>query len=753
MGTGIDKLASPSALSFLNAATPDSIPAAAMTAVAAISSAISFIYNSYKHYEEKKHAEEIAVIEGLHQEFLAKISIRESNIVTGFPPIFQKDGEGQCQAMTMTDAQVRSIANNALRAPTDIDLVTYRHHIICAIDALKKYYFLHDDKTGITVQVILYLLNVLEKLLQFEGYAFDIAYLNALCNFICNYASKRGEKSKHFTCLNPVFCHLGFATQKLIQHRETRSQEEMVAELRGTCMSYINQSIRALAKFTLPYTEWDHVNCCDPYQLRDGIYASEYITRAGAGLVTWTHSQLTLPTDCLLTHFVRTLTTYYLQTIDSTRRPRIPLQDNLIITKAPDAILQNIYGIFEAHPEKKPIVAAITQKIMKTLTQFAQLIHSLISFLYFLNELSKTIKNLGAAETDNPMHCRRMYALHEQLSDQIQKQAEIVEKSFEEIDRLNDHQMRIAEKECFLRKLIQMINGIKISVDNQSDAIRERRSKFNQKQTAAEREETMREHMVEVVNNVGFACNIALPELRSNITASAMSGSARRIIPRVTRQPTRFLPHPTATTHTAAVNIAQAPSSASTTPNEHTVAALPSAAAHNEHNNESETAHHTTSVTHLQIQPTTTHHAIVIPQAHLKIYNELYETAKKKSTHTNMQLLHLMLDAMNNYTRDDSRISRLFCGDLFHHQIDEASKLAKNLREKIAGIINQSNDAVRPLVLEQLGALSDGIKKPDVKADGTFATRIQFIIKKCGEKGIFLSPHVPTAVSAMQQAM
>jgi len=626
----MDKLASPGALGFLTAATPDSIPAVAAAAVAAVGAALFFVYESYKHYEEEKHAKEIAIIEGLHQEFLAKISIHECNVVIGFPPIFQKNASGQYQSMTMTDAQVKNIANNALRAPTDIDLIAYRHHLICAIDALKKYYFLHDDKTGITVQVILYLVNILEKLLQFEGYAFDIAYLNALCNFICHYASKRGEKSEHFTCLNPVFRHLGYATQKLIQHREIRSQEEMVAELRGTCMFYTDQSIRALAKFTLPHTEWHLVNCCDPYQLRAGIYASEYITRI-IGSATWTHSQLSLPENCSLTDFVRTLTTYYLQTIDSTRRPQIPAQNNLIITTIPDAVLQNIYGIFEAHPDKKPTTAAATQKIMMTLTQFAQLIHSLISFLYFLNELSKTIKNLGAAETDNPTHCRRLYALHEQLSDQIQKQAEIVEKSLREIDRLNNHEMRVSEKECFLRELIKMTNEIKTSVNSQSDAIRERRNKFDQKQTAAEHEETLREHMVEVVNSLVLTCNITLPELRPPV-------------PRVRRQPTPFLPHPTA-------------------------------------------AHHTASVTHLQAQPLALRHAIAIPEEHLKIYNELYEIAKTKSAQTNMQLLHLTLDAMNNYTRNDSRTSRVFHGNFSHHQLDEASQIAKNLREK-----NVSND-------------------------------------------------------------
>src|SRR3990167_3112340 len=135
----IDKLASPCALEFIAAAVPKGLPTtaagAAVVAIAAAGAAVLFVYNLYEHYQAEKHATEITGIEQLHQEYLAKIAIHECNLVAGFPPIFQKNEDGQYQAMTMIDAQVNSIARNALRAATDIDLVSYRHHIICAIAA------------------------------------------------------------------------------------------------------------------------------------------------------------------------------------------------------------------------------------------------------------------------------------------------------------------------------------------------------------------------------------------------------------------------------------------------------------------------------------------------------------------------------------------------------------------------------------------------------------------------------------------
>lgn len=710
----IDKLASPSALGFIAAAIPTSLPAtatgAAVLAIAAAGAAVMFVYNLYEYYEAKKHAEEIARIEQLHQEYLAKISIHECNLVAGFPPIFQKNDDGQYQAMTMTDAQVNSIARNALRAPTDIDLVTYRHHIICAIAALKKYYFLHNDKTGLTVQVILYLLNILEKLLQFEGYAFDIAYLNALCNFICTYASTKGEKSEHFTCLNPVFRHLQYATQKLIQHRETRSQEEMIAELRGTCMFYIDRSIRSLTKFLIPHTEWHLVDCCDPYPLRDGIYAAEYITRL-IGPARWTHSQQTLPDYCSLTNLVRILVRFYLQTIDSTRQPALPQQNNLAITTLSEDTLQNIHAIFEAHPDKNPAKEfqhTETQHTITALTQFSKLIHSMISFLYFLNELTKIIKNLGASETDNPAHCRRLYALHETLSNSIETQAEAVLKLFSDINRRNDNQMRIAEKECFLRELMQMINEIKINIDTQSDAIRERRKAFNKKQSAMIEDTAPREHMSEVVNRLSIACNIALPRSINTTPSSTRSNSAQCIrmtpppTPQVRRQPTQSLP--TRVTQNTPPQVPTSPPA--------------------------------------RIQPVPVNapqHNITFP----KTYDALYEVAKTKSTHINLQLLHLMLDMVNDYSKNDSRALRVLHGSFFHHHVEDATKFTANLTTKLGNIRDNADSATTPLVQEQLQILSDIIQKPDTNQTGSFATRVAFITGKCRESGITLQADIP----------
>lgn len=713
----IDKLASPSALGFIAAAVPATLPTttagAAVLAIAAAGAAVIFIYNLYEHYEAKKHAEEIARIEELHQEYLAKIAIHECNLVAGFPPIFEKNADGQYQAMSMTDAQVRSIACNALRAPTDIELVTYRHHIICAIAALKKYYFLHNDKTGLTVQVILYLMNILEKLLQFEGYAFDIAYLNALCGFICTYASTRGELSEHFTCLNPVFRHLQYATQKLIQHRETRSQEEMIAELRGTCMFYIDRSIRSLTKFLIPHTEWHSVDCCDPYPLRNGIYTAEYITRI-IGPARWTHSQRVLPTDCSLTNLVCVLSKFYLQTIDSTQRPALPQQHNFAITTISEDTLQNIHAIFEAHPDKNPAKAfqhAETQQIITALTQFSKLIHSMTSFLYFLNELTKMIKNIGTSEIDNPSHCRRLYALHQTLSDSIETQAETVQQSLRNINRRNDNQMRIAEKECFLRELMQMINEIKVNIDKQSDAIRERRKAFNKKHGEEMNDETVREHMAEIVNQLSTACNITLPKSLTVTPSSTRANSAQsvRIVPpppQIIQQPNQLRPG----------NVEQ-----------HAIPRVP--------------IRPLADPEHIPPEPIIApHNADSFP----KSYDALYEKAKPKSPNANLQLLHLMLEMMCDYTKDDSRALRVLHFSFFHHHVNDASAFSENLKTKIRELgENRADDAIKALIREQLQILSDITKKPGANKAGSFTTRVTYISKRCAENGISLQAEIP----------
>jgi len=79
--------------------------------------------------------------------------------------------------------------------------------------------------------------------------------------------------------------------------------------------------------------------------------------------------------------------------------------------------------------------------------------------------------------------------------------------------------------------------------------------------------------------------------------------------------------------------------------------------------------------------------------------------------------------------------------------------LRKIYVKKMCQMTSESDDATRSLLLEQLQILSDDIKKPDVKADGAFATRVQFIIEKCREKGVSLSPPAPAAAPARQQSM
>jgi hypothetical protein len=725
----LDKLASPSALGFIAAATPSAIPetAAGVTAaaVAIASAAILFIYSIYEHYEEKKHAEAIKLIEGLHQEELAKISIPECNIVTGFPPIFQKDSEGKYNAMTMTDAQVSRIASDALRTPTDINLVAYRHHIIRAIEALKKYYFLHQEKTGLTVQVILYLINVLEKLLEFQGYAFDIAYINKLCNFICKYASSKGKQSEHFTCLNPVFRHLQYAMQKLIAHKETRSQEEMIGELRGTCMFYIDKSIRALTKFAVPHTEWRDIDTADPYQLRDGIYSSEYIKRYS--ITHWTHEKKSLPQECQLSNIISKLTYYFLETLDCKKQPYIPVWQISILSELPEDALINIHAIFEAEPEKnphKPIHDPETIQLMETLSQFAKLIHYMISFLYFLNELTKMIKNIGSAEADNPERCKRIYALHEILSDQIRIQAEIIEKAFIAINRQNNNQMRIAEKECFLRDLLQMIKEIKLTIDSQSDAIHERRIALEKKYGEALNNAIARENMAEVVKQIEMVYNIKIPS-RMSFTPASLPIFTTTPTPTPASQP---ISPPTNSPEKNIKIPANLRVSKQPTPKQHHANATP--------------------------------RPLIAPKCPIKqnstiihypkSYETMYATAKTKSIHKNLPLLHLIIIMMNDYTKNNSTVSRILHGSFFHHHVDEANTFSENFTKKISTLTNNSDATTRSLLLEALQKLITHANKPATNKAGSFAMRVKFIRDKCKEQGVEL--HVPLKNNASTAA-
>ena len=101
------------------------------------------------------------------------------------------------------------------------------------INELKTFYFdrlrgeegdsLEEKKNDVLSTVISYLLYILDNhCLHFEGYDYDIAYLDAITNFIRGYASlEQSKNTPSFSNLNDAFESLSAAKIILVKHKES----------------------------------------------------------------------------------------------------------------------------------------------------------------------------------------------------------------------------------------------------------------------------------------------------------------------------------------------------------------------------------------------------------------------------------------------------------------------------------------------------------------------------------------------------
>lgn len=256
----LTKMGSPSALSLF--ASSDAIPAmVAAGAVLAVSAAL-FTYSEFKSYQAKKHKEKVEEVNAFYTTHLKQILVPSHGKIHGFPSIFQLVDD-KYQSMHFTPDQVKDIGTNMPHG-TDIALSSYRESIRAAIRKLKEYYFSRKDgkkikSDDVTAGVLSYLMQMLDtKCLNFLGYDYDIAYLEAICKFINAYASrKNGVKSQHFSRLAPVYAHLLKAKIKLEKHKEVLSLQETVAELKDSCVSHSDNLIRMLVKMVVQDQDTD----------------------------------------------------------------------------------------------------------------------------------------------------------------------------------------------------------------------------------------------------------------------------------------------------------------------------------------------------------------------------------------------------------------------------------------------------------------------------------------------------------------
>lgn len=518
---GLEKaLGSPMALSLASTNDlPMTIVGLAAGGVVLTVSAGVYLYDKFERYEEKKHRKEIEEINHLWKRFLEKIVVPGFEDIQGLPPVFKlttNENSAAADFLHFTDDQIRDLGKN-LPHGADIALLPYRESIVSALLKLQEYYFSRDDRHDLTAAVLSYLLYFLfTKCMNFQGYDYDIAYLDALSQFINAYASRHGEvNSQHFTRLQPVYNYLLSAKKYLEKHKEALSLEELLSELRDSCSNSSNKLLRNLVKMTI---DRDYGYLSDTValdELQRNILRRRYVSSQIKGIELIPDFEINLP-ESVFKEWIIHLSQFYIKSL----RPISSIKENTILApeelfsfiaraksileepdlskvdndqlKQLDRELHLIRKVFKSSPNfintqldpdnNKPrfIVVDTEKEILNRTTliaQFARLIHSIISMQYVCTHLLKSIKQLGDIYAKDPNHFREIFGALNQLMTVIKNGVNANLNAFKELEDANLNEMRLDKEELFSREIVNTLKTVKQMTKNLGAQVLEYRNK------------------------------------------------------------------------------------------------------------------------------------------------------------------------------------------------------------------------------------------------------------------------------------
>lgn len=505
----LTKLGSPSALSLF--ASADTIPAlVAAGAILAVNAAL-FTYSEFKSYQEKVHKEKMNNVNDLYLAHLKQIMVPHHGKIHGFPPIFQLI-DGTYQSMHFTPAQVKDIGTEVPHG-TDIALSSYRESVRAAIRKLKEYYFSRKEgssikENDITAGVLSYLMQMLDtKCLNFLGYDYDIAYLDAICKFINAYSSRNGVSSQHFSRLAPVYAHLLKAKQKLEKHKEVLSLEETVAELKDSCVNHSDILIRMLVKMVIKDSDTELADTVAQEELKEGILRQHYIHSEILGFEIRSDDKILIP-ESIFKDWIKKLSDYYLRA----QNTDIGQQDNnlhspndffVFLNKAKETLGRKLFGrhkeqeemhkqlklirkVFQEsgnfistrynkHSKKFEVITDSLHLVDRSLimAKVAKLAHEIISLQYLCMHLLKSIQLLGDLYVNNPAHFCKIFAVLDQLCVLIQDDVRSTKQAFRQLQEDNDNNMQIEEKELFPSQVRDALESIYGEIKDLGEQVKE----------------------------------------------------------------------------------------------------------------------------------------------------------------------------------------------------------------------------------------------------------------------------------------
>lgn len=542
----ITKLASTSALSLLASGGTSAIPELIIGgAIVAVAAAV-FTYKEYKKFEEKKHKKKIEEINKLYTERLKKITVPFYGSIDGFPPIFQLNKENKYESLHYNAAEVKDIGK-VPPSGGDVALVSYRESIRAAIRKLQEYYFIRaqsgdEDSDEITIRVLSYLLHMIDtKCLNFLGYEYDIAYLEALTEFINEYSSLgRGEHSQHFSRLKKVYKYLLEAKQKLEKHKEFLSLSETVAALRDHCVQHSDLMIRTFVKMVANQDDTELAATVSHDEIIDGILREHYIRKELWGIELVSDHQVDIP-ESVFKEWLKNLSVYYLRSLNietgqkTTKAPCYKDFFNFIrkaekylagktegssekeIKKSNETIQEQLKLIAQVFKDSDNFISTIYRvsdkkfhvvhdeptlvERTKVVANFAKLIDDVISLQYVCIHLSKSIKELGEIYVKNPRHFHKIFGAVAKLCLLIQTDLQTCVDDFIALQEKNKDEMQVARKEQFPNEVRDLLDSVAVGVERFGTEIKNCRRKAK-KAINKDTVQSVSYEMLEVVESV-----------------------------------------------------------------------------------------------------------------------------------------------------------------------------------------------------------------------------------------------------------
>ena len=508
-------LGSPSALSL---ATPqDAVATLVIAGGTLLVAGAVFSYNSWQNYEAKKHRKKMELINEIYKEHLQRIMVPGYDEIRGFPIIFKFNDDKETSTAESMHMNVDEVDAIGKYLPHGNDnLSEYREAVLNAMLKLKEYYFSKKDINSTTCRVLTYLLYMLEtKCFNFAGYNYDIAYLNAIANFINAYASIKGtENSTHFSRLQPVYAYVLTAKQLLEKHRDSLSVGELVSELGDCCKDNSRQMIRSFVKLTVKPDHFDLVKTVAHDELMDGKLRKQYVRTEVLGIDLIDDHEVVLP-DSIFKDWIKTLSAYYLESLT----PDINYEESLISpekilsffnkaqpvlkdiqlgkTKSKEAKqlkadLAKIAEVFKNSPnfittkldmtKKKPKFIPVTKdaellECTRVLGNFAKLIHQLISLKYFCGHLKKSIELLGEIYIRNPHHFNKIFGILQNLCGFVLKSVEQVKQEFTTVLNKSNNLMRLEKSEMLPKEVFGNLEATHAIISRLWDSIQDYRDR------------------------------------------------------------------------------------------------------------------------------------------------------------------------------------------------------------------------------------------------------------------------------------